>query len=303
MNKIVTEFHQWFIDLDFQWISGRILATFLVVFLSLLLIKVGNLLIGRIFAPKGARLMDEKRLETLKILLKSILRYAVYFVAIMIILELFKVPTGSFLAGAGILGLAVGFGAQNLVKDIITGFFIIFEDQFSVGEYITTSGASGIVEEVGLRVTKLRDWGGELHIIPNGQIIQVTNFNRGSMRALVEIGVAYKADLDRAMAIMQEVCDQVAKEMKTIVEGPEVLGVVAFSAIEVVVRIVAKTIPNEQWTVERVLRKRIKEALDRENIEMYHPGKAILGSIDKFAPGAVRETDRREPREDADGQL
>lgn len=303
MEKIFTELHLWFIELNFRWITGRILATFLVIFLSWLLLKVGNLLIGRIFAPKSASLMDENRLATLKILLKSILRYAIYFVAIMIILELFGIKTGSLLAGAGILGLAIAFGAQSLVKDVITGFFIIFEDQFSVGEYITTSGASGIVEEVGLRVTKLRDWGGELHIIPNGQIIQVTNFNRGSMRALVEIGLAYKADLDQAMAIMQGVCDQVAKEMKTIVEGPEVLGVVGFSALEVVVRIVAKTVPNEQWLVERVLRKRIKEALDRENIEIYNPGKAILGSLDKFAPGAVRETDQRKPGEDADGQL
>lgn len=290
MNKILTELGRWFTDLELVWIATRIISTIAVLILAWFAIRIGEAVINRIFLPKPSKIVDPKRLETLRTLLRSVLKYAVYFFAIMIILERFDIPTGSILAGAGILGLAVGFGAQNLVRDVITGFFIIFEDQFSVGEYISTGGLSGVVEEVGLRITKLRDWGGELHIIPNGQITLVTNFNRGSMRALVEIGLAYRADLDRAMEVMQKVCDEVAKEVKTIVEGPEVLGVVAFTALEVVVRIVAKTTPNEQWSVERILRKKIKEALDRENIEMYQPERALFHDQAKFGPKSTIQT-------------
>lgn len=259
--------------------GGTILGTLLVAFAG---IKLGDAIINKVFKPRDNKLYpDERRILTIKTLSKSILRYAVYFVVGFTILgqlaDLAQTDPKGFLAGAGILGVALGFGAQSLVKDVITGFFIILENQYAVGEYITTGNFSGFVEEIGLRVTKLRDWGGEYHIIPNGQINTVTNFSRGSMRAVVEVGIAYEEEVDRALEVMNRVAESVRREMQNvIVEGPEVLGVVNFGPSEVIIRTVAKTKPMEQWQVERELRKRFKEAFDREGIEIPYPRRVII---------------------------
>jgi len=259
--------------------GGTILGTLFVAFVA---IKIGDIVIGKVFKPRDNKLyIDERRILTLKTLTKSILRYVTYFIVGFTILgqlaELAKTDLKGFLAGAGLLGVALGFGAQSLVKDIITGFFIILENQYAVGEYITTGSFSGFVEEIGLRVTRLRDWGGEYHIIPNGQISTVTNFSRGSMRAVVEVGIAYEEDVDRALGVMNSVAETVRRDMQNvIVEGPEVLGVVNFGPSEVIIRTIAKTKAMEQWVVERELRKRFKEAFDREGIEIPYPRRVVI---------------------------
>lgn len=264
---------------DFLKTGGTILGTLVLAFVG---IKIGDAIIERVFKPRDQKFyFEERRVLTLRTLAKSILRYATYFVVGFTILgqiaELAKTDIKSFLAGAGILGVALGFGAQSLVKDVITGFFISLENQYAVGEYITSGNFSGFVEEVGLRVTKLRDWGGEYHIIPNGQISAVTNYSRGSLRAVVEVGIAYEEEIDRAMLVMNKVAQEVGQEMhEVIVEGPEVLGVVSLSPGEVVIRTIAKTKSMEQWRVERELRKRYKEAFDKEGIEMPLLRKAFL---------------------------
>lgn len=242
-----------------------------------LAIAFGAAIIDRMVIPVNKTYFDRNRAITLSSLLKSVIMYTVYFMAGISILDLFKVPYQGVLAGAGIVGLAVGFGAQNLVKDVITGFFIIFENHFTVGEYITTAGVSGIVEEVGLRATKIRDFGGQLHIIPNGQITQVTNYNRGSMRAMVDVGIAYEEDVDQAVAALEEVCREVNRDLAEIItEAPQVLGVQAFGPSELTIRIIAKTKPMEQWRVERELRKRIKETFDRRGIEIPYPRQVFI---------------------------
>lgn len=174
------------------------------------------------------------------------------------------------------MGLAVGFGAQSLVKDILTGFFILFEDQFSVGDYIQTAGVSGVVEEVGLRVTKLRDFSGELHIIPNGTVDKVTNHNRGNMRAMVDISVAYEEDPDMVRRVLDEVAAEMEGSIPTIVEGPRALGIVDLTDAAVVFRVWAKTLPMEQWAVEREMRRRIKLAFDLQNIEIPYPRRVVI---------------------------
>ena len=135
-------------------------------------------------------------------ILNSAVRYLLYFVGAMTILERLGVPTGSIIATAGIGGLAIGFGAQNLVRDVITGFFILMENQYAVGDFVQIGDVSGIVEEMGIRVTKLRDRGGALHIIPNGLIQQVTNNMGPAMRVLFNVLVSYDADVDRVLAIL-----------------------------------------------------------------------------------------------------
>lgn len=258
--------------------GGIIVGILVVAFIG---IKIGDAIIDRIFRPRDKTLyFDEKRILTLRTLAKSVLRYTTYFiVGFTILVQIAGGIDGlkGFLAGAGIIGLALGFGAQSLVKDVITGFFILLENQYSVGEYITTGNFSGFVEEMELRVTKLRDWGGEYHIIPNGQITAVTNFSRGHMRALVDVAIAYEEDIDRAMAVMNRVVNTVKKEMgDVIVEGPDVIGIVNLGPGEVVIRTVAKTKAMEQWRVERVLRKEFKEAFDREGIEIPYQRRIVI---------------------------
>lgn len=254
----------------------KLIICILIFIAAKLIEKLSSWFIDRVFNPRNKLYLDEKRTITLRSVTKSFVRYAIYFLALYFIIGQFTNKTGAILTGAGILGLAVGFGAQNLVRDVITGFFILLENQFAVGEFVKIGNFQGIVEELGLRVTKLRDWGGELHVIPNGQIKEVTNYNRGSMRALVEVGIAFEEDIDRVMELMKRVCDNISGEMKdVIVEGPEVVGVVALNQSEVVIRVIAKTKPMEQWAVERELRRRLKNAFDRENIVIPYP-KSIM---------------------------
>jgi small conductance mechanosensitive channel len=254
------------------------------------LLRIGLILVGawialrfsiiflqKVFLQRDqSSLLADARMQTLGTLIRSVAHYIVYFIAGIMILEELGIKTSSLLAGAGIVGLAVGFGAQNLVRDIISGFFIIFEHQFSVGDYIDAAGVSGKVEEVGLRMTKLKDWGGEIHIIPNGEITRVTNYSRGSMRALIEVGVAYEEDIDRVLEVMRQVCQEVAKDFPVITDGPTVLGVVNLGESEVLIRVVAHTLPFEQWGIERELRKRIKQAFDREKIEIPYPRRMLI---------------------------
>lgn len=269
---------------DLKLWGAKVLIILLTLGAARIVMSLGYILIERVFEVQyipGKIGFDERKKNTLKALLKSVLRYAIYFIAAITILDELNVPVAAVLSAAGILGLAVGFGAQNLVRDIITGFFILFEDQFSVGEYIETAGVGGIVEEVGLRSTKLRDWGGQLHIIPNGEITKVTNHNRGSMRALVEVGIAYEEDINHALKVLGEIAKGMARDYAHVIrEGPDVLGIVNFGQSEVLVRIIAKTKPMEQWAVERELRRRIKETFDKEGIEIPYPRRVYIQPTD-----------------------
>jgi small conductance mechanosensitive channel len=247
-------------------------------------IKIGASVIDSLFAMKFKRVpVDESRMRTLAGLLKSVLRYTVYFIAAVVMLDTFGVKTSSIIAAAGIGGLAIGFGAQNLVKDVISGFFIIFEDYFQIGDYVETAGVSGVVEEMGLRTTKLRDFGGQLHIIPNGEITRVTNHSRGNLRALVNVRVSYEEDLNRVIKILEEVAEEVRQKRDDIVEGPTVLGVSDFGPSEAVITIWARTLPMQQWSVERELRKAIKERFDREGIEIPYPRMIVIDEKNKGA--------------------
>ena len=194
---------------------------------------------------------------------------------------MFNVNTTSILATAGIGGIAIGFGAQSLVKDIITGFFIFFEDQYSVGDLVQIGVFQGNVEELGLRVTKLRDFSGELHIIPNSNIQIVTNKTRGPMRALVKISIAYEENINHVVSILEKVCEEIKQANESILEGPSVLAVSNLGEYGVDITIVAKTNPGEQWAAEREIRKSVKEAFDRENIEIPYPKRIVYGGKDQ----------------------
>jgi len=231
---------------------------------GLLIYLLRRMLVDR----KGKHLLDERKANTIFSLLKSSLFYVISFTVFLHVLKrLFNFDTGTLLASASVLGVALGFGSQSLVKDIIGGFFILFENQFSVGELVKTGEFTGTIEETGIRTTHIRAWGGELHIIPNGSITVVTNFSRGKMLAKVEIQIPYDEDLDRAMGVMSAVCKEVSAEFgEKIIEAPTVQGVTQFGERNVVLRVIAFTQPDEQWSLERELRRQIHSAFLKEGI-------------------------------------
>ena len=220
------------------------------------------------FSSAGQRTFyfAEKRANTLSGLLKNIIRYALYFMALVMILQEFRIDTTSIIAGAGVIGLALGIGAQSLIKDLITGFFIIFEDQYAVGDYIVCGDMAGTVENMGFRITKLRDANGVLHIIPNGAIARLSNYTRGTMQAVINVPVPYAADIGKVFTVLEEACMEIGEEMPEVIDGPKVLGVVDFIGGEVIIRLTAKTQPLEQMKVETALRHKIKVLFDAEHI-------------------------------------
>jgi moderate conductance mechanosensitive channel len=187
---------------------------------------------------------------------------------------------GPLIAGAGIVGVAVGFGAQNLVRDFLSGIFMLLEDQYGVGDVIDLGAASGAVEGVGLRTTRVRDIDGVLWHVPNGEIRRVGNKSQGWSRAVLDVEVAYSNDLATATRVIKQTADGLWRDDEEfaplILEEPEVWGVEALSPNGVVVRLVVKTRPLEQWKVERELRARIKAAFEREGVELPVTAQAVV---------------------------
>ncbi|WP_181348988.1 mechanosensitive ion channel family protein [Thalassobacillus sp. CUG 92003] len=216
------------------------------------------------------RKLPEGRTKTLEKLSINIFSYVLMFLFIVMLLDLIGLPVMPLLAGAGILGLALAFGAQGLVSDIVTGFFILLERQIDVDDYVTAADFGGIVEEVGLRTSRIRAFDGTLHFIPNRNISSVSNHSRGNMRALVDIGIAYDENIDEAMEVLKKVADDFTEDER-FKEGPDVLGVQSLGSSDVVIRVLGKTENMAQWAVERDLRKAMKQALDEAGIEIPFP--------------------------------
>lgn len=250
-----------------------ILKIILILIISTVFIRLGKLAIRKIFVfrTKAPLRVSERRELTLTKLLENILTYVVYFIALMMILETLTINVTSLIAGAGIVGLAVGFGAQNLVKDIITGFFIIFEDQFSVGDYIKVNSFEGTVEEIGLRTTKIKSWTGELNILPNGSITEVTNFSLHNSTAVVDLNISYESDINQVEKMIFEFLRTLPAKYEDMAGVPELLGVQNFGASEIVLRIVCETAPMRHWYVARMIRKEIKLLFDENGIEIPFP--------------------------------
>ncbi|ELK44251.1 mechanosensitive ion channel family protein [Halobacillus sp. ACCC02827] len=232
---------------------------------------LGSKAIGAAIDRMGQqRKLSEGRTKTLHRLCVNLFSYVLIAILIMMLLTAVDINIGPLLAGAGILGLAIGFGAQGLVSDIVTGFFLLLERQVEVDDYVTAGGYDGVVEEVGIRTTKIRSFDGTLNFVPNRNISGVANHSRGNMRALVDIGIGYDENIDEAMAVLQKVADDFASDER-FKEGPNVLGVQSLGSSDVVIRILGKTENMEQWAVERDMRKAMKEALDAAGIEIPYP--------------------------------
>jgi small conductance mechanosensitive channel len=217
----------------------------------------------------------EKRGHTVAEVVRSVGRVVIVVVAALLTAAQF-IPIGPLIAAGGIFGLAVSFGSQSLVKDVIAGFFVLVENQFAIGDVIEAAGKSGTVERMTLRVVMLRDVRGVLHVIPNGQITTVSNLTRSWSRALVEVGIGYGANLDQTLEVFR---DEIARlrgdpAWSERFEGESEVGVEEFSQHAVMVRAMLRTAPGAQWDVAREFRRRIKNRLDAEGIPIYTMSRA-----------------------------
>lgn len=253
-----------------------------IIFISIIMyfsIKIGNKIIQKFVdkqvASKMSFSLEPQKAITIGEVLKSILKYTVYIVGIgsMLYDVLAKIPVAVVSAG----GFAIGLGAQSLVKDLINGFFILFEDQYGVGDHVTIQEFTGIVESIGIRTTVLRDFTGDLHLIPNGAILEVTNHSRGDIRFIVDVEIAYEENIDEAISVIKKVNSVFEEKHKEKLRGKiEVLGVFSLNASGVTIRVIGRAVPLSQWEMERELRKDIKEALDKAGIEIPYPVTKVI---------------------------
>ncbi len=227
-----------------------------------------------------------KRVNTLVGILHSALRIILWTIFIMIIMQKIGIDIAPLLAGAGILGLAIGFGAQELVRDFISGFFIILENQIRSGDVAIINGTSGLVEKIGLRTISLRDLSGVVHIFQNGKIDTLSNMTKEWSAIALEIGVAYKEDINRVMQVMREVGEDIATDplfRENILEPIEIMGLDQFAGSSMIIKARIKTRPSQQWTIGREYRKRLKYAFDRNRIEIPFPHTTVYWG-ERIAP-------------------
>lgn len=250
----------------------KIVSVILILVIMSIVRKLGKNMIKKAFAVNIERIQKvtggtERRKETFESLALNIWRYAVNIVLILWLLSVF-VSLDKLLVASSALVVVIGFAAKSMLDDITMGFFIIFEDLFSVGDFIEIDGNTGTVTEIGLRSVKIRVLTGEIVIIPNGNIGKVINHSVSNGQAVLDIGIAYEADLDKAISVLQKVASEAFNQYDDILQVPQVLGVQELADSAVVIRMIAEVSPLQQWHIKRELRRLIKLTFDRENIEI-----------------------------------
>jgi len=272
-NKLINYLNNEELWTDIGVATMKIIAIWL---LSMVVVRVAKMAIKKFFhirmtGPIALQPASERRHLTILRLLQSVISYTVYFSAIIAILSVMHIYITGLLAGAGILGLAVGFGAQSLVKDVITGFFIIFEDQFGVGDYIKITATEGTVLEIGLRTTKIKGASGEINIIPNGLITEVVNYSINNSIAVIDVSVAYNSDIAKAEKLIEQYLETLPVNHEEVVTKPTLLGVQNVVGAEVTLRISVETLPMQHFAVSRMIRRDIKDIFDHNGIEIPYP--------------------------------
>jgi small-conductance mechanosensitive channel len=229
----------------------------------------------------------QARSRTLAQVLRSITTIAITLIVVLMVLQELHFEVAPLLSVAGVFGVALGFGAQSLVRDVVSGMFMIVEDQYGVGDVVDVGAASGSVEAVGLRITRLRDVNGTVWYVRNGEILRVGNQSQGWARAVLDVNIGYTEDIDHAEEVLLETAQQLRDDPKFaafVIDEPEVWGVEALTMDGVVMRVVVKTQPLQQWTVARELRRRIKMRLDSEGIEMRTMPRTVIVNEEEEAP-------------------
>lgn len=270
-----------------QWLTSSGLRIFLIIILTLIGFRIARVLSEKIFDVIGQDKDSdefEKRSETLSSVIRLVIVVIISVVALSMVLGEFGIEIGPILAAAGVLGLAVGFGAQSLVKDVVTGFFILLENQIRVGDVVQIAGKGGLVEKVSLRMIILRDLAGNVHYVPNGEISTVTNMTMDYSRYVFEIGVAYRENVDEVIEIMKQIDEELRNDPEyqdDIIEPLEVQGLDSFGDSAVVIKARTTTKPIKQWRIGREFNRRLKKAFDEQNIEMPFPHQTIYFGEEK----------------------
>jgi len=258
---------------------GKFIAIIIILVVTKIALSVIYKLIEKSLTPLKKSKNYKKRISranTLIPLLRSVSKYVIYFISGVMVLRELGVDTTAIIASAGVVGLAIGFGAQSLVKDVLSGAFLLFEGIISVGDSVNVGEHSGTVEVIGLRNIHLRKYSGELRVIPYGEVASFGNFNKGYMRAIVKVGVAYEQDVERGMKALEGIANKWAQENKDIVlEPPIVQGVLSLGSSDVTLRIAIKVKAMTHWGAERELKRRIKDTFDKKGIEIPFPRQVV----------------------------
>jgi small conductance mechanosensitive channel len=251
-------------------------------------IKLSTVVSSRLFAFLGRRkAMDEeykKRADTLSSVIGYLLSSTIVTIAALMILSELGVQIGPVLAAAGVLGVAIGFGAQHLVQDVISGFFILLDDEIRVGDVVEIAGKSGLVERINLRMVVLRDLSGNVHYVRNGKIDVVTNMTKDYSRYVFDIGVAYREDVDEVIRVIRQVDEEFRSDDQfspDVLEPLEILGLDQFADSAVIIKARIKTRPCKQWSVGREFNRRLKKRFDEKNIEIPFPHVTLYMGQDK----------------------
>ncbi len=269
------------------WAIATLPAVVLILVLLYVLLKTVNVMLSKLKPIMSERMgkdtgMDsaeiEKGLDTLYGIVSSAIKILIWTVGIMLVLKKLGIDIGPIIAGAGVVGLAVGFGAQELVKDFIAGFFMLLENQIRSGDVAIINGTGGLVEFVGLRTVVLRDLSGVVHVFQNGKINSLSNMTKEWSAMVFDIGVAYKEDTDRVVDVMVEVAEGMREDESykdNILEPMEIFGVDKFDDSAVIVKARLKTKPIQQWSIGREYRRRLKKAFDEKGIEIPFPHRTV----------------------------
>jgi moderate conductance mechanosensitive channel len=282
--------------LDMQWLqdqAGRIALILLIAFILMRLLRLATDRLVRMSKsqelPQGMR---AQQLRTLASIINSVGVFVIFFFALMQLLSTFGVDMKPLLASAGIAGLAIGFGAQTLVKDVINGFFILIENQYDIGDVVRIAGVKGTVEDMTMRRTILRDADGTQHVIPNSEIKIVSNMTRDWAQVALHVPVAYDENSERVIMLLQEIGKELRNDLRfadLIVGDPEVPGIERVSGGEVEYLMLVKTLPGSaQYTVSRELRRRIKERFEKEKIRSATPARVYVMDAETRAQQEVR---------------
>ncbi len=269
-----------------DWLLTGGLRIVLILILMLVAIKAADILSRRILIRKHKEedVEYQKRIDTLSTILRNLLTGVIIIVAAIMILGELAVKVGPVLATAGVVGVAIGFGAQHLVRDLISGFFILWDDQIRIGDVVQIASRGGLVERITLRMTILRDLAGNVHFVRNGEIDVVTNMTKEWSRYVFEIGVAYREDVDEVIEVVKQVDDELRADpafTNDILEPIEILGLDKFADSAIVIKARTKTKPIRQWAVGREFNRRLKKRFDELDIEIPFPHITLYAGADK----------------------
>lgn len=256
-----------------------IIAFFLVFLLIRIFRLVGKRIIKKVDLSTGISAHRKQRYQTLFSITLSIIKITLWVLAVLWVLGELNIDYAPFLLAAGGVSLAIGFGSQSLVKDIVAGFFMLMEEQLALGDVVEINGKTGTVENISLRTIRLRSLRGTLHIIPNGSITNVSNLTHQWSRAIIEVGVSYDESSENVLSVLKQICHDIYEDREwhpLLIEEPDPQGILSFGDSSINFRILAKTVPGKQWSIDREIKTRIKKTFDQKGIEIPFPFTNII---------------------------